>query len=75
MYSNRYQHNKKSEEKGPNTLGYVPIGDFRDVIVVPPLANITVSLLVFLSHFSFVLIAKRIELIAFSMTVSPTKAR
>lgn len=31
---------------GNGTLGCVPIGEWRDVIVVPPLANITVRLYV-----------------------------
>lgn len=34
---------KFSAKGGRGTLGYVEPGEFRDVIMVPPLANITVS--------------------------------
>ena len=40
-YIDRGHDQRYSDSAG--TLGYVPIGDFRDVIIVPPLANITVS--------------------------------
>ena len=29
---------------GPGTLAYVELGEFRDVVIVPPLSNITVIL-------------------------------
>jgi len=35
-------HDQRSAVGGPGTLGYVEIGEFRDIILVPPLANITV---------------------------------
>ena len=36
------RHDKRAKAGGPGTLGYVEPGDFRDVIMVPPLSNITV---------------------------------
>ena len=36
-------HNKRWKEGGPETIGYSEAGVFRDVILVPPLSNITVS--------------------------------
>ena len=37
------RHDERAKAGGPGTLGYVEPGDFRDVIMVPPLSNITVS--------------------------------
>ena len=34
---------EQSAKGGPGALGYVQPGEFRDVINVPPQANITVS--------------------------------
>ena len=36
-------HDKRWKEGGPGTIGYSEAGDFRDVLLVPPLSNITVS--------------------------------
>ena len=36
-------HDKRWKEGGPETIGYSEAGVFRDVILVPPLSNITVS--------------------------------
>ena len=38
-------HSTYSAGKGRGRLGYVEPGEFRDVIPLPPLSNITVSLL------------------------------
>ena len=35
-------HDKRWKEGGPGTIGYSEAGDFHDVLLVPPLANITV---------------------------------
>jgi len=36
-------HDKRWKEGGPGTIGYSDAGVFRDVLLVPPLSNITVS--------------------------------
>ena len=36
-------HDKRWKEGGPGTIGYSEAGEFRDVLLVPPLSNITVS--------------------------------
>jgi len=36
-------HDKRWKEGGPGTIGYSEAGVFRDVLLVPPLSNITVS--------------------------------
>ena len=36
-------HDKRWKEGGAETIGYSEAGVFRDVILVPPLSNITVS--------------------------------
>jgi len=35
-------HDKRWKEGGPGTIGYSEAGDFHDVLLVPPLSNITV---------------------------------
>ena len=42
-YINLNRHDRMSAAGGVGTLGYVHVGDFRDTIIVPPLANITVK--------------------------------
>ena len=36
-------HDKRWKEGGPRTIGYSEAGVFRDVVLVPPLSNITVG--------------------------------
>ena len=40
-------HDERYLQQGNSTLGYVQVGEWRDVILLPPLANITVIVYVY----------------------------